>query len=63
MKNKKIDLRHIVITTLVDLIGSFDAVQAELLADEISPAKIIETLDYYAKELKDARKTFEELAG
>jgi hypothetical protein len=62
MKNKNSNLRHIVITTLIDLIGSFDVVQRELLADEISPAKIIETLDYYAKKLNDVRKTFEGLS-
>jgi hypothetical protein len=56
---KKENLRHTAITALIDLLNAFDVVQAELTAEKTSPAKIIKALDYYALELKDARKAFE----
>jgi hypothetical protein len=54
-------LRHAAFMALVDLLNAFDVARAELTAEKISPQKIIWALDYFESELKDARKTFEEL--
>jgi hypothetical protein len=58
---KKDNLKDTAFTAIVELLNAFDVVKAELTAEKISPAKIIKLLDYYARELKDVRKTFEGL--
>jgi hypothetical protein len=60
MKNENPGLRQTAGTALIDLENAFDVVRAELTAEKISPAGVIKALDYYAWELKDARKTFVE---